>query len=130
MHIDYFFMLVGILFVVFILHLAISKIFKKTVEGMTVTAPSTTGVGVNSTTYATTLQNQVANLQDTLLVSKYQSEYESILVNLEELLNLQMLNLALSINPNDLSGSLPTIQALNTVAQANASLNAVMKALQ
>jgi hypothetical protein len=129
MQIDYIFMMIGIIVVVVIMHIIISKGFKKTYEGLTNAEQSTTstqsinGIATNSSSYVTSIANQVTTLHDKLLISKYKSDYEKIVISLEELINLQMVNLVLTMNPQDPDG----IRTLNQLHQTSQSLNSVMK---
>jgi hypothetical protein len=95
-------------------------------EGMTDasgnSAPSN-GIAGNSTAYAAGLKTAVIKLQDTLLVSKYQSDYETAILNLDDLINNLMLNTALTVNPSNPQQS---ITDLSQLQQAKTALNSVM----
>ncbi len=98
-------------------------------EGMTTTttptvsAPSN-GVAGNAASYAAAMKSATIKMQDTFLVSKYRSDYESAILNLDDLVSNMMLNTALSVNQQN-----PTeaIQKLATMQQAKTALNTVMK---
>lgn len=101
------------------------------IEGMTdasgnsvaVTAP-TNGVAGNAASYAASLKSVTIKMQDTFLISKYRSDYESAIVNLDDLINNLMLKTALSVNQSDPGES---IEKLAKMQQAKVGLNSVMK---
>ena len=72
-------------------------------------------------------------MQDTLLVSKYRADYENILLNLDDYLNLLMLKTTLNMNLNapieegKPNPNMPLLSALKTLSDAKVSLNSVMK---
>ena len=82
------------------------------------------GVAGNAATYAANLKVASVKLSDTLLVSKYRSDYETAVLNAEELINNLMLETSLSI---DISKPEESIQKLVHLNQAKDSLNVVMK---
>ena len=69
---------------------------------------------------------EVIKLQDELLISKYRKDYESAIINLEDLINFSMLKLALDMK-TDISKDLKNIEMLNSLSKAKSSLNEVMK---
>jgi hypothetical protein len=100
-------------------------------EGMTVTdasgnTTSTTANGAagNSGNYAATIKNATIQLQDALLISKYRSNYETVILNMDDLVNNLMLSTALSMNPKN---PLQTLQALNELNNSKIALNNIMK---
>jgi len=103
------------------------------IEGMTdasgntvnVSAPPN-GIAGNASAYAASLKSIVINLQDTFLVSKYQSDYESAILNLDDLINNLMLKTALSVNQNN---PMDSVDKLAKMQQAKVALNSVMKFL-
>jgi hypothetical protein len=129
--------LLGIVVVVgFIVYLATKmlSLHMNVVEGLTNPSSSSTssasnGIAASSTDYASTLKNQVTQLQDTLLVSKYRKEYETIILELDDYVGALMLSTALSINPSssDAASNLTTIQQLNALNESKSALNNVMK---
>jgi hypothetical protein len=101
------------------------------IEGMTdasgntvsVSAPSN-GVAGNAASYAAALKAATIKMQDTFLISKYRSDYESAILNMDDLINNLMLNTALNINQ---SNPTTAIQNLAQMQQAKVALNSVMK---
>jgi len=122
-----FFMLIGTLTVVLMIHYFVGKAFKKTLEGLTNEegSTSTNGISGNSEGYSSSLSNEIATLNDKLLVDKYKANYDNILLELEEVLKLRMLELALSINPNNVESSINDIQLMNDLSKAVTSLDLV-----
>jgi hypothetical protein len=101
------------------------------IEGMTdasgnsvaVTAPAN-GVAGNAASYSAALKAATIKMQDTFLISKYRSDYESSILNLDDLINNLMLNTALSVNQSNPGES---IEKLAKMQQAKVALNSVMK---
>ena len=119
-------LIVGLCFIGYIFFIRVNV-----AEGMTDTnknnVPSDTaskGVAGNAATYAANLKVASVKLSDTLLVSKYRSDYETAVLNAEELINNLMLETSLSI---DISKPEESIQKLVHLNQAKDSLNVVMK---
>jgi hypothetical protein len=92
-------------------------------SGNTVTQPSN-GVAGNAAAYAASLKAATIKAEDTLLISKYRSDYESAILNLDDLINTQMLKTALSVNQENPSDA---IDKLAKMQQAKIALNSVMK---
>jgi hypothetical protein len=102
-------------------------------EGMTTAAASSTptvsapenGIAGNAASYAASLKASTIKLQDMFLVTKYRTDYESAILNLDDLISNLMLKTALSVtnqeNPTD------AIQKLAAMQQAKTALNGVMK---
>ena len=100
-------------------------------EGMTDTSTSETigsssanGIAGNAATYAANIKSQVIKLQDTMLISKYRSDYETAILNLDDLVNNLMLKTALSIDQDKPQQSLITLSQLQ---QSKVALNSIMK---
>jgi len=84
------------------------------------------GEAGNAANYATSIKAEVIKLQDSLLVSKYRKDYENAIINLEDLINLSMLKVALNIK-NDPASDITNIEILNKLNDAKTNLNGVMK---
>ena len=82
------------------------------------------GIAGNASSYGSNIKAQTIKLQDTLLISKYRSEYENVIINLDDLVNNLMLQTALSINQSNPKEGLERLVALN---QSKIALNSVMK---
>ena len=97
-------------------------------EGMTDASGNTVtnGIAGNAAGYAASLKSSVIKSQDTFLISKYRSDYESAILNLDDLINTQMLNTALTVNQSNPQQS---IIQLGQMQQAKTALNSIMKYL-
>ena len=100
-------------------------------EGMTVTdasgnSTSTTANGAagNSTNYAASIKNATIQLQDALLISKYRSNYETVILNMDDYVNNLMLSTVLSM---DTKNPIQTLQAINELNNSKSALNNIMK---
>lgn len=92
-------------------------------SGNTIASPSN-GIAGNAASYSAALKAATIKLQDTFLISKYRSDYESSIINLDDLINNLMLKTVLNFNqsnPNE------TITNLAQMQQAKIALNSVMK---
>jgi hypothetical protein len=101
------------------------------IEGMTdasgnsvsVSAPAN-GIAGNAASYAAALKAATIKSQDTFLISKYRSDYESAILNLDDLINNLMLKTALSVNQDNPGDA---VLKLGQMQQAKIALNSVMK---
>jgi hypothetical protein len=101
------------------------------IEGMTdasgntiaVNAPAN-GIAGNAASYGAALKAATIKSEDTFLISKYRSDYETAILNLDDLLNNLMLKTALTVNPENPGDS---IDKLAKMQQAKVALNSVMK---
>ena len=121
----------GISFVAFLIfrNLNFDKMTFK--EGMTddssnETSSSSTenGIAGNAATYSANIKTQTIKLQDTLLISKYRSDYETSILNLDDLVNNLMLKTALTVDKDNPQQSLIVLSQLQ---QSKAALNTIMK---
>ena len=123
------FLFIGICFVIYILFRSFH--YSPLREGMTdssgnsvtVSTP-TNGIAGNAAAYAAALKSATIKSSDTFLISKYRSDYESAILNLDDLINNLMLNTALTLNQNSPH---QTIERLAQMQQAKVALNSVMK---
>jgi hypothetical protein len=96
-------------------------------SGNTVTSSSSgtaNGIAGNAATYGATIKAASIKSQDTFLISKYRSDYETAILNLDDLINNLMLKTTLTIDPNNPGASL---EKLGQMQQAKTALNSVMK---
>ena len=120
------FIFVGICFIVYILFRNF-YFSTSTKEGITSeTDASGNGIAGNATKYAAAIKAQSIKISDQLLISKYRSDYENAIMNVEDLVNNLMLETVLSINDQKPKES---IDQLNSLFQSKAALNTVMKYL-
>jgi hypothetical protein len=125
------FLFIGIIFVVYLLFRNFNFDIQ---EGMENQKPSkntsqsnavlTNGIAGNAASYGATIKSTSIQLQDALLVTKYRSDYETTILNLDDLINNLMLETALNV---DVKNPQPSIEKLSQMNQAKAALNNVMK---
>jgi hypothetical protein len=98
------------------------------IEGMTAADASgnsvTNGIAGNAASYAAALKAEAIKIQDTFLISKYRADYESAIINVDDLINNLMLKAALSVNQTN---PIESIEKLSKMQQAKMALNSVMK---
>ena len=99
------------------------------IEGMTdgsgnTTPSSTNGVAGNAASYGATIKAANIKMQDTFLISKYRSDYETAILNLDDLLSSLMLQTALTVDTKNPQAAIKQLAEMN---QAKTALNAVMK---
>jgi hypothetical protein len=90
----------------------------------TSSSTSSNGVAGEAASYAANIKNQVIQLQDALLVSKYRTDYENVVINMDDLVNNLMLKTTLTI---DQTNPLFGLGRLAALGQVKAALNNVMK---
>lgn len=99
-------------------------------EGMTdasgnqTTSSTENGIAGNASTYGANIKTQVIKLQDTMLISKYRTDYETAILNLDDLVNNLMLKTALTIDQTKPQKSLAELSQLQL---SKAALNTIMK---
>jgi len=120
---------VGILFILFIIYIILK--FTTTVEGLetlTQTSSGEGGVAGNADSYASTIKSNTIKQQDTFLISKYRKSYETVILNLDDLINNLMLQTTLNIDSNGkIDKVLESFKTLNTLSESKKSLNQVMQ---
>ena len=122
------FLFIGICFVLYLLFRNLNFSNR---EGMTDASGNTTssstssnGIAGNAAAYGASIKSVTIKAQDTFLISKYRSDYETAILNLDDLINTNMLNVALTIDPKNPAKS---IVQLGQMQQAKTALNSVMK---
>lgn len=90
-------------------------------DSATAATSSPSGVAGGATSLAATIKANTVKLEDGLLIPKYRKDYENVIINLEEFINMALLTKVLTVKEptkEDLalmSSSLTSIQALNSV---------------
>jgi hypothetical protein len=92
-------------------------------SGNSMSAPAN-GVAGNAASYGASLKAETIKQQDKYLISKYRSDYETVILNLDDLVNNLMLGVSLSVNTSKPQEALSKLAELN---QTKAALNNVMK---
>jgi len=82
------------------------------------------GEAGGASTYGANIKAEVIKLQDITLISKYRSEYENIVINMDDLVNNLMLQTTLNIDQSNPEAGLEKLAKLN---QSKSALNNVMK---
>ena len=124
-----FLLFIGICLLLYVMYRSLN--FSATQDGMTnmndtskSTGSSGNGIAGNAAAYGASIKAAAIKSQDTLLISKYRSDYETAILNLEDLINNLMLKTALSIDQNNPG---PSLETLGTMQQAKTALDTVMK---
>mgnify|MGYP006121528485 CR=1 FL=1 len=94
-----------------LLYLIFSTMNKR--EGLQQNDASNNGVAGNATTYASNVKNITTQLQDTLLISKYRTDYENVITDMDDLVDNLMLETVLSMDMKTPDKSLEKLNALN-----------------
>ena len=109
------------------------------IEGMTASEVATKKPNASSTTSATSVSNgaagtaasyaaqiksQAIKIEDQLLITKYRTDYENVILNLDELINDLILQAALNVN---LTNPQQSMVQLSQLQQAQGALNVAMK---
>jgi hypothetical protein len=131
---DFFIKLVVSALSIFVIMYFVSIILGSNVEGLennsstsTTSGPNTqavNGIAGSASSYGANIKAQTIKLQDILLISKYRSEYENAIINLDDLVNHLMLQQALSVKQSNPAEGLDKLVKLS---QSKAALNSVMK---
>jgi hypothetical protein len=90
----------------------------------TAVSPASNGIAGNAPSYGAQIKAATIKLQDTFLISKYRSDYETIILNLDDQVDNLMLKTVLSIDSNNPADGLKKLAEMN---QAKVALNNVMK---
>ena len=77
--------------------------------------------------YSEHIKSLVVKMQDDLLVEKYQVDYENILINMDDYINLLMLKQVLNINTNDTASAIASLKPIASLKKTKDALNDVMK---
>lgn len=120
------FLFIGICFVLYLLFFHFNFSTKEGMtdaSGNTVTPPQN-GIAGNAASYGATIKSENIKLQDMFLISKYRTDYETAILNLDELMDNLMLNASLTIDVTNPDVGINKLIQLN---QAKVALNNVMK---
>ena len=93
-------------------------------EGLETQTNINSGIAGGAAAYGAVIKSSVIKSQDTLLISKYRKDYETVVLNMDDLINNIMLETALSI---DQSNPLTGLKKLADLNQSKIALNGVMK---
>ena len=85
------------------------------------------GVAGGAANYAAGIKAKTVQLQDTILISKYRTDYENIIINLEDYFSMLMLEQILSMNPSDnIKTNMERVAGINSLSACKNSLNDIM----
>ena len=125
--------MIGItILVIFLVYLAYKSLRLHTnlqstiMEGLENNAPN--GVANSAAAYAESITKQMNVLQDSLLISKYKTDYENVIINLEDYITTLMMDISLKLSLKDGASpeNMTLLSNLNTLNNARQSLNTVM----
>jgi hypothetical protein len=123
------FIFIAIVFLSYLLFNALHWKGKYGKEGMTDASGNSisstnNGIAGNADSYGATIKAETIKLQDTFLISKYRTQYETAILDLDDFVDNLMLQTALSIDKDKPTESLAKLVQLN---QSKSALNNVMK---
>jgi hypothetical protein len=114
-----------VLFICFIAYYIFRNLnFKEGLENNTPSVSSSNGIAGSAQNYAANIKSVTIKNLDELLISKYRSDYENTILNVDDLINTMMLKTVLNI---DNSNPMPSFAKLNELNTAKTALNNVMK---
>lgn len=87
-----------------------------------------TGVGLNSEQYNANIKSKTKQIMEHLILSKYRSNYEKIILNLHDYANAEMLNMVLNGgNPSSEADHIDLIKNIGHIQQGKEALNEILK---
>ena len=119
----------AIAFTIIYIGISLLKMNKTVREGLTNkdSGSGANGEAGNASNFAATVKAQTVLLQDSLLISKYRTDYENIIINMDDYLSMLMLKQVLNIDVSkDMQSNISSLAALNTISNAKKSLNETM----
>lgn len=117
-------LLIGIIFLTFFVFRIMSTKEGMTNAGENNNFSSSNGVAGGSANYSANIKANVIKMQDTLLISKYRTDYENTILNLDDLVNNLMLTTVLNIDQENPQIGL---EKLVKLSESKLALNNVMK---
>ena len=131
------FKIIGMLIVSFFIIYIVVKSFQlqaSVVEGLTnadgTTTPSSvplSGEAGTAASYAAAIKAKVVQLQDELLIAKYRSDYEQVIINMDDYVGYLMLQQILNMKlDGDVKTNIEYINNLNILKSSKDSLNTAM----
>jgi hypothetical protein len=120
--------IVGLLIVVgCIVYLAMNWPNKNNVKPYNTLEGFTNGEAGQASAYATSVKTSGTKLLDVLLISKYRSDYENTILNMDDYVKALMLDTVLNIDTSNKDAVIASLTKLNTLNNSLDSLNNVMK---
>jgi hypothetical protein len=120
------FIFIGICFIGFVIfrNLNTKEGMRSDASGNKPSSSSANGIAGNAATYGANIKSKTVKLTDVLLVSKYRTDYETAILNVDDLISNLMLEATLTLDPSNPSEGLKKIVGLNA---AKTALDKVMK---
>lgn len=123
-----FFVFVALCFAVYVF---VWKYPFQQLEGMTnntaTSASTTNGMAGGAAAYGANIKAETIKLQDMLLISKYRTDYETVILNLDDYLNNVMLQTVLQMDVSNPQNAQQNITKLANLSQTKTALNSIMK---
>ena len=120
------FIFIGICFIGFVIfrNLNTKEGMRSDASGNKPSSSSANGIAGNAATYGANIKSKTVKLTDVLLVSKYRTDYETAILNVDDLISNLMLEATLTLDQSNPSEGLKKIVGLNA---AKTALDKVMK---
>lgn len=103
---------------------ASGNVISSTSSSSSTSTSTSNGIAGSAQNYAANIKSMTIKNQDVLLISKYRTDYENAILNLDDLINTMMLQTALTVDNSKPMSSLEKLVQLNS---ARGALNNVMK---
>jgi hypothetical protein len=88
---------------------------------------SSSNIAGGAADYASKINKAVSGLKDAMNVPKYRSDYENVIIQLDDLIGLTTLQTIMSIDPTNSSSVNSAITQLTAYSQARSSLDLLMR---
>ena len=85
---------------------------------------SADGIAGNAESFASSIKSASVTIQDSFLINKYRSSYETIILNMDDLVNNLILKTILTTDP---ANPMDSIEQLSKLQQSKSALNSAMK---
>ena len=131
------FKMIGILlFIGIIIYLAVKSMRLQTsiIEGLTnsdttTSTATSSNVGSGAANYSAKINTEFLRMKDLLNIEKYRTDYENVIIQLDDYVSSLMLQQILSLDTNNLSQDTvtPILDKINTMNTGKQSLNSIMK---
>jgi hypothetical protein len=108
--------------------ISIFTVKQRTIEGLENASSSrTNGEAAMAANYAAAIKAQTVQIQDALLISKYRKDYENVIINMDDYVNILMLKIMLDIDlTKDTKSIISSLEQMNALSNAKKSLNETM----